>query len=170
LFSTLEAAAHAADAEETAFRREAAARIETLERARTFAFRRLNVLRAMAEAARRAPDPEASIAAQIGVIRERLGWGSAEEGTPRAVLERLSALAACIDAEVRANAPSDDPCAELARFEDWYTERFGGPFWALFDRYSPRDAGGRFLRPWRCRPTSIAGSPSSSARPVRSLP
>jgi hypothetical protein len=116
--STLEAAAHAADAEETAFRREAAARIDTLERARTFAFRRLNVLRAMADAARRAPDPEASVAAQ---------------------LERLSTLAACIDAEVRANAaaPAGEPCAELASFEDWYAERFGSPFWAVFDRYSP---------------------------------
>jgi hypothetical protein len=135
--ATLEAAAHAADAEETAFRREAAARIEILERARTFAFRRLNVLRAMAEAARRAPDADTSVATQLSVIRERLGWGSAEEGTPRAVLGRLSALVACIDAEFRANAPSDDPCAELARFEDWYAERFGSPFWALFDRYSP---------------------------------
>jgi hypothetical protein len=137
LFSTLEAAAHAADAEETAFRREAAARIETLERARTFAFRRLNVLRTMAEAARRAPDTDASIAAQLALIRDRLSWENAEDETPRAVLERLSALATCIDAEVRANAPSDDPCAELARFEDWYTDRFGGPFWGLFDRYSP---------------------------------
>jgi hypothetical protein len=116
--STLEAAAHAADAEETAFRREAAARIDILERARTFAFRRLNVVRAMADAARRAPDPEASVAAQ---------------------LERLSTLAACIDAEVRANAaaPAGEPCAELASFEDWYAERFGSPFWAVFDRYSP---------------------------------
>jgi hypothetical protein len=135
--STLEAAAHAAEAEETSFRREAAARIETLDRTRTFAFRRLNVLRAMAEAARRAPDADTSVATQLSGIRERLGWGNVEEGTPRAVLEQLSALAACIDAEVRANAPSDDPCAELARFEDWYAERFGSPFWALFDRYSP---------------------------------
>jgi hypothetical protein len=135
--STLEAAAHAADAEETAFRREAAARIETLERARTFAFRRLNVLRAMAETARRAPNSDASIAAQLALIRDRLSWENAEDETPRAVLERLSALAACIDAEVRANGPSDDPCAELVRFEDWYAERFGSQFWALFDRYSP---------------------------------
>jgi hypothetical protein len=138
--STLEAAARAADSEETAFRREAAARIEGLERARTFAFRRLNVLRAMAEAARRAPDADASVAAQLGLIRDRLGWEHAEAETPRAVLERLSALAACIAAEARVDtaAPtSGDPCAELARFEGCYAERFGSPFWALFDRYSP---------------------------------
>jgi hypothetical protein len=136
--STLEAGAHAADADETAFRREAAARIDSLERARTFAFRRLNVLRAMADAARQAPDPEVSVAAQLDLIRERIGWSGVEGETPRTVLERLSTLAACIDAEVRANAaaPAGEPCAELASFEGWYAERFGSPFWAVFDRYS----------------------------------
>jgi hypothetical protein len=137
--ATLEAAAHAADAEETTFRREAAARIETMERARTFAFRRLNVLRAMAEAAGRAPDPDASIAAQVGLIRDRIGWRRPEDETPRAVLERLAPLAASVDAEVRAGADADtgDSCAELERFERWYAERFGVPFWALFDHHSP---------------------------------
>jgi hypothetical protein len=138
--SELETAALAADAEETAFRREAAARIETLERARTFAFRRLNVLRAMAEAAGRAPDAEASIAAQLALIRDRLGWQAAEGETPRAVLDRLAALAACVDGDVRAGTAElapDSPCAELARFESWYAERFGSAFWALFDRYVP---------------------------------
>jgi hypothetical protein len=138
--SELETAASTADAEEMAFRREAAARIETLERARTFAFRRLNVLRAMAEAAGRAPDPETSIAAQLALIRDRLGWEAVERETARAVLDRLAALAACVDVDVRAGTAEiapDDPCAELARFESWYAERFGSPFWALFDRYVP---------------------------------
>jgi hypothetical protein len=134
--ATLEAAAAAADAEETAFRREAAARIERLERARTFAFRRLNLLRALAEAAARAADPEASVAAQLGVIRERLGWQAAAGEMPRAVLERLAPLATCLDAELRGDATAD-PCAELAAFESWYAERFGTPFWALLDRHVP---------------------------------
>ena len=140
LFSTLEAAASAADAEERSFRREAAARIEALERARTFAFRRLNVLRAMAEAASRASDSAASIAAQLGLIRDRLGWAGAEGETPRAVLDQLASLAACVDAGVRAGAAAnmaEDLSAELARFESWYAERFVNEFWALFDRYSP---------------------------------
>jgi hypothetical protein len=138
--TALEAAARDADAEEMAFRREAAARIETLERARTFAFRRLNVLRAMAEAASRAPDPAMSIAAQLGLIRDRLGWAGTEGETPRAVLEQLSPLAACVDAGVRAGTAAgmaEDLSAELTRFESWYAERFGHEFWALFDRYSP---------------------------------
>jgi hypothetical protein len=138
--STLEAAAHAADADEMSFRREAAARIETLERARTFAFRRLNVLRAMAEAAGRAPDSATSIAAQLGLIRDRLDWADAEGETRRAVLDRLAELAACVDADVRAGTAegmAEHFAAELARFESWYAERFGNPFWALFDRYSP---------------------------------
>jgi hypothetical protein len=137
---TLEAAASDADAEERSFRREAAARIETLERARTFAFRRLNVLRAMAEAASRAPDSATSIAAQVGLIRDRLGWAHPEGETPRAVLDQLSPLAACVDAGVRAGTAAgmaEDLSAELARFEGWYAERFGHEFWALFDRYSP---------------------------------
>jgi hypothetical protein len=137
---TLEAAASAADAEETAFRREAAARIQQLERARTFAFRRLNVLRAMAEAASRAPDSETSIAAQLALIRDRLGWAGADGETPRAVLDQLAPLAACVDAGVRAGTTASTPedlSAELVRFERWYTERFGNEFWALFDRYSP---------------------------------
>lgn len=138
--TTLEAAASAADAEERSFRRETAARIETLERARTFAFRRLNVLRAMAEAASRAPDSATSIAAQLSLIRDRLGWAGADGETPRAILDQLTPLAACVDAGVRtgtAASVTDDLSAELARFESWYSERFGNEFWALFDRYSP---------------------------------
>jgi hypothetical protein len=138
--TTLEAAARDADAEERSYRREAAARIETLERARTFAFRRLNVLRAMAEAASRAPDPATSIVAQLGLLRDRLGWAGAEGETPRAVLDQLAPLAACVDAGVRAGTAAsvtEDLAAELGRFERWYSERFGNEFWALFDRYSP---------------------------------
>jgi hypothetical protein len=138
--TTLEAAARDADAEERSYRREAAARIETLERARTFAFRRLNVLRAMAEAASRAPDPATSIGAQLGLLRDRLGWAGAEGETPRAVLDQLAPLAACVDAGVRAGTAAsvtEDLAAELGRFERWYSERFGNEFWALFDRYSP---------------------------------
>jgi hypothetical protein len=106
----------APDAEETPCRREAATRIANLERVRTFAFRRLNLLRAMAEVAGRAPNREAAIAAQLDLIRERIGRQNTDATTPRAVLERLSALAACIDAEVRADpgaAASGDSCAEL---------------------------------------------------------
>jgi hypothetical protein len=117
----------APDAEETPCRREAATRIANLERVRTFAFRRLNLLRAMAEVAGRAPNREAAIAAQLGLIRERIGRQNTDATTPRAVLERLSALAAYIDTEVRADpgaAASGDSCADLARFEDWCAERF----------------------------------------------
>jgi hypothetical protein len=136
--ATLEDAARAADAEETAFRREAAARIGTLERTRTFAFRRLNVLRVMAEAAGRAPDLDASIPAQLGLIRDRLGWQDSESETRRAVLDRLAGLAACVDADVRTatgQPASSNACDELAHFENWYAEQYGGSFWALFDSY-----------------------------------
>ena len=56
VLATLAARAEAASAEEAAYRREAQRRTEILERARAFAYRRLNLLKKMAETAAEEPD------------------------------------------------------------------------------------------------------------------
>jgi hypothetical protein len=164
---TLETAAQAADAEETAFRREPTARIETLERARTFAFRRLNVLRAMAEVARRAPDPGASLAAGLGLIRDRLGWTSVEDEARRAVLDELGPLAVCSTAAGAITSPPSRSRAAPAlpnRFAYQVSKRV---------RSAPKSSAVPSAIParawWRSRsrlaPTRARGGAGGGARP-----
>ncbi len=64
----LDALAHAAEA---AFRRDAAERIKALERERAFAFRRLNLMRAVADALATAETEEAAVATARAPQRAR---------------------------------------------------------------------------------------------------
>src|SRR5579862_219316 len=87
----LEALARAADAANVAeaeFRREVAARAKTLETERIFAFRRLNLMRAIADAVAAAPDAAVALAAGGAALRETLGWASDSEARD-AVLARF---------------------------------------------------------------------------------
>ena len=62
----LQQAADKAQSAEAAYRREAAARIAILERERAFAFRRMNLMRSVAEAARPQVDDSSDLAEQSG--------------------------------------------------------------------------------------------------------
>src|SRR5512134_2072939 len=87
--ATLETAANAAAASETAFRREAAERIKNLERERSFAFRRMNVMRPIAEAAARAESEELAVAGGLAILRAKLGWSDDSEARS-AILVRFT--------------------------------------------------------------------------------
>jgi hypothetical protein len=136
VLATLAARAEAASNDETAYRRESARRIETLERARAFAYRRLNLLKKVAATAAGEPDARKAADARIAAAFVEIGWigaSLAELGDKgREAEARFRPVAEAIGA-------GDEPAmlAALAAFEAWFAERFGRDFCSVFDRYEP---------------------------------
>jgi hypothetical protein len=131
-------AAEEAGTAETAYRREAAARIEALEQERAFAFRRLNLMRSVAGAVAGAEGEEIAVANAQAMLREKLGW-SADSESRSAVLTRFAPVAAGAFASALAEevVSGPDVATLLAEFESWYAETHNSPFWALFEHYMP---------------------------------
>jgi hypothetical protein len=136
----LQAAAADAEAAEAAFRRNAAARIAALEQERAFAFRRVNFLRAIADAVFGAEDEQAAAAHASAALRARFGWTSDSEARS-AVLMHFAPVATSIFLAQACDAGEEsgqaDVRAALAFFEAWYAETHEKPFWALFEHYIP---------------------------------
>ena len=134
---TLKAAADGAATAETEFRRQAADRTKTLERERAFAFRRLNLMRAVAEAVAAAESEEIAVAGSLALLRSRLGWSSDSDARSE-VLSRFSPVAgavfACL-APPDEETPAPDVTGVLGEFEAWYAATRATPFWALFEQY-----------------------------------
>ncbi|MGH6879958.1 hypothetical protein [Hypericibacter sp.] len=134
----LHAAAGQAETAEGRYRRETAQRIAALERERVFAFRRLNLLRAVAQAVARSETEEVAVANAQAMLRSKLGWSSDSE----ARTELLSRFAPVGQAVFHGLAPSEEaptaPVADcLAAFEAWYEGDRRTPFWILFEHYVP---------------------------------
>lgn len=135
----LEADALHANAAEDAFRREIATRTKELERQRAFAFRRLNLMRAMVEAIATAESEEAAVAHAAATLRARLGWAGDSEARTE-VVERFTPVAQAMFDEA---VPKDDerPLRDvreaLQEFEDWYAATHPVPFWVLFENVMP---------------------------------
>ena len=136
VLATLGARADAASTEETAYRRESARRIEVLERARAFAYRRLNLIRKVADTAAGEPDAKKAADARIAAAFVEIGWiggslaeldekGREAEATFRPVAEAIG------------TGDEAATLAALAAFEAWFAERFGRDFCSVFDRYVP---------------------------------
>jgi hypothetical protein len=135
----LDALKTAADQAETAEgegRREAARRIAVLERERIFAFRRLNLMRAIAGAVSGAETEEIAVASAEATLRARLGWNTDSE-VRDAILLRFAAVARAVfqDLAPTQTVPASPVWDALAKFESWYADRHEAPFWALFERY-----------------------------------
>src|SRR6266568_2665288 len=75
----LKLAADRATAAEEEFQREFAKRTKALETERAFAFRRLNLMRAVADVVAGAEGEEIAVAASTAVLRAKLGWGEDSE-------------------------------------------------------------------------------------------
>jgi hypothetical protein len=120
------AAANDAAKAEAQFRREAAERIGAFEQERAFAFRRLNLVRAVSDAVCRCENEEKAAEAGCEVLCEKLGWSSASE-TAAAVLDRFAPVA-------RAVHTGESPEAALTEFESWYAATYAIPFWTLFEQ------------------------------------
>jgi hypothetical protein len=131
-------AAEQAEASERQYRREAAQQIAALERRRAFAFRRLNLIRAIADAVANSEDEEIAVARALAVLRTKLGWTADSE----ARTQTLARFAPIGRAVFHGLAPSEDvPVTSvqsaLAEFETWYADNHETPFWVLFERYVP---------------------------------
>lgn len=130
--TALDAAKRIADAAETDFRREAAARTEALAMARAHAYRRADLMGSLAAAVAEATDAEMAGAAGQALLRARLGWSDDSEARAE-VLARFAPVAVALfaaDAE-------PTPAAALAAFEAWYLATRQTPFWYLFEHYLP---------------------------------
>lgn len=136
-------AAEAASAAEGEFRRTISARIAALEQERSFAFRRLNLMRAVTEAVEQADSDASATGACRAMLMGRLGWSGISDAE-RETLERFAPVAeaarcACRPPapEAAGDTPPADPAGALGRFEAWYAASRGTPFWLLFDHVMP---------------------------------
>jgi len=133
----LETAARSAQEAETVFRRHAAEEIARLERARVFAFRRKEFAATLLAASASAKsEPEAVAALQNRVCRE-FDWDAEAEGV-KPVVARFADVGSAVWRETSDGADQGESFIdELLRFEAWYEQRHGKPFWNLFDQYMP---------------------------------
>jgi len=141
LIGNLNDAARRASVAEEKFRREAAERISTLERARSFAFRRLNLVKAIIAAMATAEEQPAAIAHATSVFLREVNWNGASE-SQREVVERFLPVAHAIweagqagkdDEGKGENERAAAVEQELATFEQWFERNRNGPFLSLMD-------------------------------------
>lgn len=130
--------AQTADAAESAFRRDAAERIAALALARATAFRRVNFVRSVADAAEGAESEEIAVTVAQAQLRVRLGWTTESEARDEVLWHFAPVAQALFHA---AQGPQDeaaaDPGGALAAFEAWYAATRNSPFWNLFECYIP---------------------------------
>jgi hypothetical protein len=136
----LKRATERAAAAENDFRREIAQRVKALESERAFAFRRFNLIRAIADVVASAESEEIAVAGATALLRAKLGWSSDSEART-AVLSRFAPVAQVMFASLAPSndedAPPPDVIAALGEFERWYGETHPNPFWILFENYIP---------------------------------
>jgi len=135
----LKTATAQAEKAEEAFRREVAARTEQLARERAFAFRRLNLMRAVAEAVASAENEEIAVAATLAVVRAKIGWSSDSDARAQ-TLEHFAPIARAAFKSLGPRAegePEPDVIKALQEFEAWYAATHPAAFWALFEQYIP---------------------------------
>jgi len=149
LIARLQADCTAAEAAERSVRASVDAQIKAAEKARAFAWRRLNALTDMARVAAREPDAEAAIEGQLVALFREIGWienGLAELGEgAQPLIERLRPVAEALhaqahpppDAKEEISAVAIDPLAAFRAFEAWYESERGQPFLQVFERYVP---------------------------------
>jgi hypothetical protein len=133
------AASQSAKAEDD-IRREWVERVKALERERAFAHRRLNFMRAVAEAVAATQSEELAVAAATAAMRAKLGWWDEDEVRAE-VLSRFVPVAQQIFADRAPGDGDEHPPANvlgaLAAFETWYRETHPHPFWVLFENEMP---------------------------------
>ena len=136
----LQLAAARAEQAESDFRREIAQRTKALERERAFAHRRLNFMRAIAQAVASAENEEVAVAAASAAASAKLGWATESEARTD-VLARLAPVARTVFVGLAPvadeDAPRPDVLGALATFEAWYRDTHPDAFWVLFEHYMP---------------------------------
>jgi hypothetical protein len=135
----LKTAADEASRAEDEFRREMTARLKALETERAFAFRRVNLMRAIAEAIATSESEEAAVAQAEAALRARLGWSS-DSNARSPVLSRFALVAQTMFEQLLPEEAEQEPAdtaKSLAEFEVWYAATHPQPFWVLFENVMP---------------------------------
>lgn len=139
LLAAFETSAKAAQVAEAALRKDLAAQIARSERQRVHAFRRIRLIRTLADGAGAADaDDETRWSAQKSALADDLGWSTLTASYSE-ILDALRPLAAQVRASLE---PGHGPAtaavvAELERFEQWFEQKHGKAFYVLYDRYVP---------------------------------
>jgi hypothetical protein len=137
VIDNLDAAARSASVAEEKFRREVVERIAALERARAFAFRRLNFVKAIVAAVAGAEDHPSAIAQANAAFLRETSWNGAS-ASQREVMEQFAPVANAIwDARQTGENDSESAAAieqQLAAFEQWFERNRNAPFLSLMDR------------------------------------
>jgi hypothetical protein len=131
----MEQTAIAAQREEIGFRESIAAEIAKRERARQFAFRRLDLARSMTAAAGGAKGEEEAVTRQLAAFKRELDWHSETEARTR-ILDQWRPVAQAVWCNVDPNAEAaavGDVQEAMLAFESWYEKEQGQPFLMLFD-------------------------------------
>ena len=137
--AVLQAAADNAAEAEAQFRRDANQQFAALEAARAFAHRRLNLMRAITDAAVQPESEVIAVANALAVLREKLGWHGDSEARSE-VLSNFAPVARAVAGSISARddgGSEPDVMTTLAEFEAWYAQHHPGPFWALFEQHFP---------------------------------
>jgi len=133
---TLERAAHVASAAEDDFRRTAMSRIRALELERAFAFRRLNLVKAIVAAIAGAKDEAEAVAMGSAALLREVNWTGASKNQ-RDVVDRfmpvIQALRRAGDAAAEPPPTTTAAADELAAFERWYQDTRNAPFLSLME-------------------------------------
>jgi hypothetical protein len=130
----LGAAAAQAEAAEGQYRREVARQIAAYEQDRAFAFRRLNLMRAVAGAVGESESEELAVENAVAVLRSKLGWSLDSEARAE-VLSRFASVGQAVFQS--ADEPVKSVQDALAEFETWYADNHQTPFWVLFEHFIP---------------------------------
>jgi hypothetical protein len=137
---TLQLAAERSTAAEHEFRNQIAGRIKELERQRSFAFRRLNLMKEIAGVVASAESEEIAVAAATAVLRAKLGWAS-DSDARMAVVSGFAPVAQAMFASFAPAESADEEMPDviktLGEFESWYAATHPNPFWVLFENYMP---------------------------------
>ncbi|RTL59690.1 MAG: hypothetical protein EKK41_29270 [Hyphomicrobiales bacterium] len=140
LLAHFEAAAKVAQAQEVELRKKLAAEIAMAEQRRVYAFRRSRLIGLLSTSLpAQAGTEDEAWAAQKRAVCEDLGWSALSESYQE-ILARMEPVAAAVRSCLA--TPQDDKAApavvaELERFEAWFLEAKGKPFYVLFDQYVP---------------------------------
>lgn len=132
---TLKSDAENANLAEDKFRREIVERTKEFERERAFAFRRFNLMQAVAEGMNSAESEEIAVAAAAAILRSRLGWSDDSEARSE-VISRFAPVALAMFAQLKPEKMTSEPPEApeaLAAFESWYRETHPVAFWVLFE-------------------------------------
>ena len=149
LITRLQADCTAAETAERSVRASVDAQIKAAERARAFAWRRLNALSDMARAAAGEAELEPSVERQLVALFREIGWienGLSELGEgARPLIDALRPVTEALHAHAhpapvedgKEPAPVPDPLACFRAFEAWYERERGQPFLQVYERYVP---------------------------------